>query len=129
MKGFVTLMSVLIIGVVGTAIAVFLILMGTDAYRTSFDLEQSFQAKALADACAEKALDAIRQDINYTGSETVSFDKGNCEILAIINPGTQSPTVRSKGTVGSAIRKAQISTQQITPQIKIQSWGEVADFQ
>ena len=122
-------MSVLIVGVVGTAIAVFFILMGTDAYRTSSDLEQSFQAKSLADACAEKALDAIRQDINYAGGETVSFDKGSCEILAIVNPGTQSPTVESKGTVGSATRKVKVTTQQITPQIKIQSWEEVADFQ
>lgn len=122
-------MSVLIVGVVGSSIAIFLILMGTDSYRTSSALEQSFQAKSLADACAEKALDSLRQNVNYTGGETITFDRGNCEILPIVNASTQTPTIKTKGMAGTNLRKNQILLQQITPKIMISSWKEVADFQ
>jgi len=128
MKSFITLMAVLIMGVVGTSTAVFLILSGTDAYRTSYDLEQSYQAKSLADACAEKALNSIRESTDYAGNELIPFEKGSCEILPVVNPGTQSPMIKTKATVGNAVRKVQVTVSEVTPQIKIQSWQEVADF-
>lgn len=128
MKSFVTLMAVIIMGVVGTTTAVFMIISATDAHRTSFDLEQSNQARALADACAEKALDSVRESTSYVGNEQLNFEKGSCEIFSIENPGTQSPTIKTKATVGKTIRKVKVLIGEVTPKIKIQSWQEVGDF-
>ena len=46
-NGFITLVSVLVVGAVGVAIALSLILIGLGSSRTSIAVEQSNQAKAL----------------------------------------------------------------------------------
>lgn len=121
-------MSVIIVGAIGTSLAVTLILVGVDEARTSLSVERSYRAKNLADSCAEKALDAIRLDKNYTGNETVSFGSDKCDILAVSNPGTETPVISSVGTSGTAKRKIQITVSQVTPKIKVLSWKDVADF-
>lgn len=128
MKSFATLTSVIIVGSVGAAIAVSLILIGTDAYRTTASVEEFYKAKALTDTCAEQALDSIRLDINYQGNETVELGGGTCAIRPVIGAGSETPTVRVEGNFNSAVRKAQITLTHVTPQITIGSWQEVADF-
>lgn len=127
-KGFVTLMSILIVGAVSTSIAVFLILAGMDAYRATANLEESAQAKAIADACAEKALNSIKDDTQYSGNETISFERGSCSVLPVVGSVNQISAVEVSGTVSSTVRKVKVITSQVTPQIEIQSWQEVADF-
>ena len=60
-------MSVLIVGALGAAIALSLILLGLGASRNSFALEQSNYAQALANSCAEEALQHIRDATPFTG--------------------------------------------------------------
>ena len=128
MKSFVTLISVLIVGTVGAAIAVSLILLSTDNYRTTANIEESRLSQNLADACAEKALDGLRSDINYAGGETVSFTRGSCQILPIIASGTENPIIQTVGDVNSLIRKDEIEIIQVSGQVRVGSWKEVADF-
>jgi prepilin-type N-terminal cleavage/methylation domain-containing protein len=70
--GYVALITVLVLGAVGAAVAATLVLLGLSSSRTSFALEQSNQAKALANACAEEALQQIRDSSSFTGSAVVT---------------------------------------------------------
>lgn len=125
--GFIALISVLVVSTIGTAIAVSLLLLGIGSSRTSFALMQSYQAKALADACAEEALEKIRDSTPFTGTGSLTLGQGACS-YTVTSSGGQSRTATSSGTVGTIIRKVKITIDKITPLINVTSWQEVADF-
>ena len=83
-EGYIVLMSVILISAIGAAIAVSLILLGLANGQTNFTHRQSLQANALAGACAESALNSLRQDVAYAGGEVLNLGAGNCVILPVI---------------------------------------------
>ena len=126
-KGFITLISVLVVGAVGVAITTSLILLGLGSSRTSFAIEQSNQAKGIANACAEEALQQIRDSTPFTGSGNLTLGQGICA-YTVTNQGGQNRTITSSGTVGAIIRKVKIIIDKINPTIQIISWQEVDNF-
>mgnify|MGYP001616035106 CR=1 FL=1 len=126
-KGYIALITVLVTGAVGVAITVSLLLLGLGSSRTSFSLEQSNQAKALANACAEEALQQIRDSTPFTGTGNLTLGQGSCS-YTVTSGGSQNRTITSTGTVGTIIRKVKITIDKITPSINVTSWQEVADF-
>lgn len=126
-SGYMTLLSVLVVGAVGVSIAVSLLLLGLSSSRTSFAIEQSNQAKGIANACAEKAMQQIRDSTPFTGTGNLSLGQGSCS-YAVISQGGQNRTITSLSIVGTIIRKVEITIDTINPQINIVSWQEVADL-
>lgn len=126
-QGFVTLIAVLVVAAIGTAVALSLILLGSGASRTSFSMEQSYQAKTLADTCAESALQQIRTYSYYSGTSSATLGKGNCEYTAT-NDGGNNRTIEASGTVGNVTRRVKIIVNKIDPLINTSFWQEVADF-
>ena len=124
--GYITLISVLIVGAVGVAVTLSIILLGLGLSRTSFATEQSNQAKGLANACAEEALQQIRDSLSFTGSGNLALGQGACSYI-VTSQGGQNRTVTASGTVGTIVRKVTIIINQINPLIIITSWQEVAD--
>ena len=124
--GYITLISVLIVGAVGIAITTSLILLGLGSSRTSFAVEQSNQAKALANACAEEALQQIRDSTPFTGSGNLTLGQGVCS-YTVTSQGGQNRTITASGTVGTIMRKVKIIIDKINPTIQVVSWQEVAD--
>ena len=126
-EGYVTLLSVLVVGAVGLAITVSLVLLGLGASQSSLSLEKSAQAKSLANACAEQALQEVRNDINLSGSGNLSLTQGSCS-FTVANTGSESRLIIASGQAGKAVRKVKLNIDQINPQINILSWQELADF-
>ncbi len=91
-NGYIALVTILVIGAVGAAVAVSVILLGLGSSRTSFALEQSNQAKALANACAEEALQQIRDSTPYTGTGDLTLGQGTCS-YAVTTQGGQDRTI------------------------------------
>lgn len=125
--GYMLLLGVLVLGAVALAAAVSILLLGLGSERSSFALEQSNQAKALANACAEEALQQIRDSIPFEGTGNLALGQGNCAYTVTKLTG-QNRTIIASGTVGTTIRKVNIALDKITPSINITSWQEVADF-
>jgi len=123
-RGYITLMSVLIVGAAGTAIAISLILLGLSSSRTSFAVEQSNQAKGLANACAEEALQQIRDSTPFTGSGNLSLGEGACD-YTVTSQGGQNRTITASGEVGTIVRKVEVIVNAIQPAIELSSWREV----
>ena len=127
LKGFTTLLAVLIVSAVTTAIAVSLLLIGVSVSRTSAALERSYQTKALADACAEEALQQIRSSTPFTGSGSLTLGQGTCS-YTVTSQGGANRTITASGTAGATVRKVRIVIDQINPTLNVTSWQEVADL-
>jgi hypothetical protein len=126
-KGYITLVSVLIASAVALSVGVSLILWGTGFTKTSLSLKQSHQAKALADACAEEALQQIQDSGSFTGSATIPLGQGSCS-YTVTDLGAQNRLLIASGTVGAAVRRIQISIDQVSPTVNVTSWQEVVSF-
>ena len=125
-RGYITLISVLVIGALGTAIATSLILLGIGSSRTSFVVEQSAQAVTLADSCAEEALEQIRELSSYVGSDTLAFTNGTCE-YEVIDGGGENRSIQTVGVVGTVVRRVSVEISAIEPDIVVTSWKEVVE--
>lgn len=125
--GFIILISILVVGAIGVAITISLILLGLGSSRTSFAVEQSNQAKALVNACAEEALQQIRDFLPFTGSGSLTLGQGSCS-YTVTSQGVQNRTIIASGTVGTIIRKVRITINKINPTIVATSWQEVDGF-
>lgn len=125
--GFITLLSVLVLGAVGLSVSVSLLLLSLGNSRTSFAVGRSGEAKALANACAERALDELRHNPAYGGEDPIVLGNGTCTVT-VLGSGASGRRVQAVGAVGSLIRKVEIIIDQTRPRMVILSWQEVADF-
>jgi len=134
-EGYITLISVLIVGAVGVAVATTFLLLGLGISQTSFAIQESYQAKALASLCAEEALQLVRISPAYVGSGDLVEGNGSCRYVVLDSglislpplppPSNSEKTIRTSGAVGRVVRYFQVSVDQINPQINITSWQEV----
>ena len=126
-KGFVTLISVLIMGAIAISITLSLLLLGLSSSRTSFALQIGIKAKYLANACAEEALQQIRDNPTFIGFDSISINGEKC-FFEVKNLGGENRSIASYSKIGTIIKKIQVIIDKINPQINIVSWQEVADF-
>ena len=125
--GYVVLVTVIVLGAITALITSSILILGLDLSRTSLALEQSSSAKGLADACAEEALQQIRDFAPFTGTGNLIFEQGTCS-YTVANTGGDQRLTTALGTVGTVVRKVKITSDAINPNINIISWQEVADF-
>ncbi len=126
-SGFITLTSVIILAAIGTAIVTSVLLLSVSSTRNAFAEQQSYQARALADACGEEALQQIWNLNSFTGTNTITLGQGSCT-YTVTNTGGTTRKITASGTVGTIVRKIQISLSAVNPNITVSSWQEVADF-
>ncbi len=126
-KGYVTLITVLVMGAISVSVTMTIVMTGIISTKDSLSVVQSRQANFLANACAEDALQEIRNDTLYVGTVQINLGSGSCT-YTVTNNGGESRTIASSGTVGTIIRKSKIQIDAINPKINITSWQEVADF-
>ena len=126
-KGYIVLIGVLIVGAVGLVIVSSLLLLSLGSSQNSLILKKSIQARALADACAEKAILRIKNWPSYSGVEKLKFEEGECQ-YRVRRLVWQIRIIESSGVVDSTVRKVRVVITKIIPSISIFSWQEVADF-
>jgi hypothetical protein len=124
--GYVALIAVLIVGAAATAIGVALLSTGADSQRVALNRLQSRQARSLAVACGEEALQQIHDNASYTTSNgTMSMGQGSCTYKVSINTPTSS-NISATGTVGTVTRKV-LATVTIGSTLSATSWKDVSD--
>lgn len=125
--GMVTMLAVMIVAMVTLLVTVTMLLLGVGTAKTSIVVEKSWQAKSLANACAEEALQALRDVNSYSGSGERSFIQGKCNFV-VINAVT-SAEVQAWGTIdNNIVRKVKVVVDTFNPVMNIASWQEVAEF-
>ncbi len=125
--GFMALIGVLILGIVGVSISISVLSMGSGASRASFALEQGKQTESLLQACIEEAFSEIRVFHAFEGEENFLLGQGNCWFKVAVNGG-ESRTVSAMATIDSVDKRAEVLIDTIDPQINVISWKEVDNF-
>ena len=126
-KGFVALISVVIVGAIILSIAVFMIYINLNSSQGGLIIKKSDQSRMLAQTCSEYALQKINDENDFVGTNSFSLLEGDCS-YTIISGGGENRTINSWGQVENMIRKEEVIINQINPEINIISWQEVADF-
>jgi len=124
--GYVALLTVLIVGAVAAAIATTLLSTGADSQRTALVVQQSKQARALAVACGQEAVQKIHDNIAFSGTNTLSQGAGSCS-YTVTQPATTIRGITATGTVGTMTRKLTASATVGTTTVTLGSWKEVTD--
>jgi len=122
-KGFSTLFIVIILGAIGLSVAISLSTSSVWSTRGSNDTKNSNKAKSLTNTCAEVALEAMRENNNYTGVSNLVLDGNTCT-YTVTNTGGTTRSLVISGTVGDVVRKINITTGTFNPLV-ISSWLEV----
>jgi hypothetical protein len=125
-KGFSTLLIVIIIGSIVTGLILYIGTAGLWSVRGSIGDKNSMQADQIANACAELALESMRENNLFTGSSNSSIGASACN-YDIINNGGDNRIIQVTGTVGNITRKIKITTDSFNA-INIVSWENVGDF-
>lgn len=124
-SGYVALLAVLIVGAAATAIALALLTIGTDAQRSMLVEQQSKQARGLAVACGEEALQQIHDNVALGATNsTLSLGQGTCAYNVSVNTGA-TRTITATGTVANVVRKISASVTVGASTITISSWKDV----
>lgn len=126
--GFMLLITILIIGAIASAILSSLLLLGISSTQVSFSVQQSQEALAAAQGCAEYALLQLRTSPSYAGNEFKTLGLYQCEVMIINGIGNNNRAVCTEGTSGDTVRRLEITVTQILPQTKVYSWQEVGIF-
>jgi hypothetical protein len=135
-KGFATLLAILAIFAIGTTVAVFSLSLAIGSSRLALDLSKSKKSQALADQCAELAVQKIKNSPGFTGTENFSYEWGECEytVTSEIVSGTINWQIDSSGLSGGAVRKVRLTLSATIPPEPdlpvpiLDSWREVASF-
>lgn len=121
-KGFSTLLVVILLGSVALALALTLSTSSVWSIRGSMDSRSSNKARGLVNACAEVALEKIREDNTFSGSSSVVLDSNTCN-YTISNIGGNTRGIIVSGIVNGITRNLNITTSAFNPLI-ISSWQE-----
>lgn len=123
-QGFVTLMSVIIVGSIGLVLAGLLYTSSIWVIKTSGDDANSAQARKAADACVEIALQSIHDNNSFTGNGTSTLASATCTYL-VTNLGGNNRSINATGTISSIFRKNSVSINALSPSINVSNWQEV----
>ncbi|HEU5121785.1 MAG TPA: hypothetical protein VFT59_02985 [Candidatus Saccharimonadales bacterium] len=124
-NGYIALLSVIVVGAAAMATALVLLTTGTNTQRSTLVLQQSIQARQLALACAEEALQLVHDTTAYTGTGSLTLGVGTCS-YTVTSTGASTRTITTTGTVNDVVRKTAVYVTINSSSISISSWQEVS---
>lgn len=125
-NGFSTLLVVIIIGSVVTGLMIYITTTSLWSIKSSIADKNSMQADQIANACAELALEQMRENNSFTASNNATINNSSCNFTVTSGAGNNR-TILVTGTVGSITRKIKITTNSFNP-ITVSSWENIGDF-
>jgi len=122
--GYVLLVSAMIIGLmlIGLAVAATRTLISERASTTVIEREDD--ARSLAEGCAEHALLKLRNNVNYTGNETVTINGQTCTVKPLL---TTPYRLQTEATVNGQPYRLQVTLSSLSP-LTISAWQRVTAF-
>lgn len=128
-QGYIVLISVLILGLIATTIATFLLVTGQNSSITSSGVDGKGQAQAAADGCAQLALSAIQQNTSLAtpASNSATLDPITNETCSYNITGTNPNFIivasgKLTNNIATYNHTVTITTNSTNPNISIASW-------
>jgi len=123
-QGFIALITVIIVAAITMVVGIGVSLLSISEANIGLGTHQSSQAYYMANLCAEHALMRLKEDVSYTGDETMNNEMGSCTIF----PVEGNWVIEVQGVSSNFVSKIRIVISQVDPSMVINSWEEVADF-
>lgn len=124
-RGFILIISVLVLSAVIAVIAAAAAFGLAGSQLRGVELDNSSDAKGLAEGCAEAALFKRRNDVTYTGNETLTIGTGTCTIRPII---VGPPLIiETQATANTRVYRLHVEVSN-TSTFTISKWQRVAAF-
>lgn len=127
-RGFIALISILIISAVILLIALGVSQFGISQSKIALQRNQTSESYYLAQSCAEEALMKLKEDLGYRGNEILNIEGNSCAILSVGGSGNRNRLVKTTSNAYNQIRKIKIEIDRINPLMEIKYWQEVANF-
>lgn len=124
-KGYVLIISVLVVAVVGTVVVITLTMLSIGATKSGQDLHNIYKAKAYANACIEVAMVRIR-DNDFIGTDSIDFNDDSCT-YEVNDTGGDTRELQSTGMAGGAYSRIEVNIGELTPNIVFSKY-EVGEF-
>ena len=124
-KGYIALISTIIISAVLIAIASALSFYGFENRYNALDYEFKEKSKALAEGCVNTAILKLAENPNFKGNETINIENDFCLIREIKTNGLQK-IIETQSTIGNAYTNLKITVDQNT--LSIISFEEIPKF-
>lgn len=125
-SGFIALLSVMIIAAVALTIGIGMLLRSIGESSMAVTNETTQRAHAAATACAEKALQNLKNSNSYPGNETLIVGIGDtCHISAIAGNGNTNRSFSTTSTISDETFGMTINITSINPTMQISSWQDV----
>lgn len=125
-SGFGILLTVIIIGSVILSLVFSYAAVGIASLRGSQTLSNFGKAKSLANTCSDYALNYIRSNNSFVGSNSLNLFGGSCQ-YTVGNLGGNIRQIDAVGNYGGVTRKIRITTNSFRPNLVVSSWQEVGD--
>jgi hypothetical protein len=127
-QGYVLLYSVVILGMVVLAMALYLSWLAVFSLQEKNESRDSKIAQSLADTCAQSALMALWNNAGAGGATRNNLFGGTGDCSYAISGSGENRTIDSTGVINNVTRKTKVLVNSVTNAITYTSWREVADF-
>lgn len=125
--GYVALLSIIVIGAIGVAVMMSVLLFGISSSKTDYALQQGGSARIVANSCAEEALQRLLETGSTSMSGGLSLVSGTCS-YTVSSPSGQDIVLEIVGQFGETVSKIKVIVATTTPFIILSSWQDVGDF-
>jgi Tfp pilus assembly protein PilV len=121
-KGFSTLLVVIIIGVMVMGLILYISTTSYWSVRQSVDDKVAMQTEQMVNACAESALETMRENNSFTGGNSLTIGSDTCN-YTVTNTGGNNRSINITSTIKNITRNLTITTSAFNPLV-ISSWQE-----
>lgn len=128
LKGYVALISILLIEAIMLVIGAGVLLRSSGVAKTDVSIDKQARAQAAVSACADYALNQLKETTVYTGNQLLTVGSDTCYIMTVAGIGGTNRTVQATSTVSGYTYKMKIQIADVNPVMIISSWEDVADF-
>jgi hypothetical protein len=126
--GFIALTSVIIINAFLLVIFIGMFFSAAEQIERADSREFSITALGLANSCVEEALNEIKNNIDYSGSETINIGTDDCQIMSVDKTDT-TRVVKALGSSNDYTKRVQVEVNIYNhPYLEIIDWRVVSDF-
>lgn len=126
--GYIAIINVIVVSAIVLLIGLSLVSTSTNNNQASVLNLHSHQAQFAANSCLEFALQNLRNDSLFVGEVDLVLADYSCH-YSVAETGVNNWILQGESQVGDVTERWEVVVDQIFPQINIQSWQRVAEFQ
>ena len=119
------LLAVFLLAAIGAAVSTTLLMLSVSSAQTSGTLQESLEARGLANTCAELGLQHMVGHTTYIGNGSLTLGQGSCT-YTVAQLDASRDAVTGTGVVGGTTRKVEVII--VAAALSVTTWQEVPTF-